>query len=156
MMKAILHKAIFTAVGLMVTLPCGSANALPPPGTYEKLKREARVVLQLRVLKIQKTLAGGGWQYCICDARVVAVGRSAAGHKKGDIIQFETFYMISSVDGPAPPPRLWVGWYGRVYLDLPGEPRGPTNLDDDSEILRLAADGESFEKLRRIRPFGRR
>ena len=152
-MKTILHKVIVAVVSLMVTASCDSVKALPAPGTYEKRRKEATEVLQLRVVKIQKKGQDEEAEYFICDAKVVAVEKSVAGNKKGDIIQFETFYLSLKVVGPARPPRLRVGWYGRVYLNPPGY-GDRTHLDTDTEILSLAADGESFEKLRQRRRRG--
>ena len=142
-MKTISRTAFFTAVGLLVTISCGAAYAELPPGAYKKLKKEAKEVLQLQVVNIRKLRQDESVQYFICDAKVVAVERSAAGHQKNDSIQFETFYVYDrsgGFAGPQSPPRLRVNWRGRVYLNPP--------VDDGSKVLSLAAYGQSFEKLR--------
>ena len=148
-MKPVLYRVLLAVVGLTLMGSAGSVNAELPPDAYKKLKEEAKEVLQLRVVKIQKVRQDvrqdESVQYFICDARVVAVERSAAGHKKNDAIQFETYYVYDRSDGyggPQSPQRLRVFWYGRVYLNPPV---------DDSEILSLAAYGQSFEKLRQTR-----
>ena len=148
-MKTILFKAIFTTVGFVVTASCGFASAELPPGAYKELKREAKEVLQLQVTKVRKVREDESVQYFICEATVVAVERSAAGHKKGDSIQFETFYVYDKSHGfagPQSPPRLQVEWSGRVYLNPP--------VEDHTEALSLAAYGQSFEKLRQRRRHG--
>jgi hypothetical protein len=99
--------------------------------------------LQLQVVNIRKLRQDESVQYFICDAKVVAVERSAAGHRKNDSIQFETFYVYDrsgGFAGPQCPPRLRVNWHGRVYLNPP--------VDDGNKVLSLAAYGQSFERLR--------
>jgi hypothetical protein len=148
-MKTVLCRLILAVVGLTVMGLAGSVHAELPPGAYKKMKEEAKEVLQLQVVKIRKVRQDESVQYFICDARVVAVERSAAGHKKGDAIQFETYYVYDrsgGFAGPQSPPRLNVDWYGRVYLNPP--------VDDDSEVLSLAAYGQSFEELRKTRRRG--
>lgn len=153
-MKTLSCKAVLAVVGLTVMISSGLARAELPPGAYKKLKAEAKEVLQLKVLKVEKVRQDESVQYFICDAQVVGVERSAAGNKKGDAIQFETYYVYDrsgGYAGPQSPPRLQVDWRGRVYLNPP--------VDDDSKVLTLAAYGQSFEKLqekRRGRLFRRR
>jgi len=148
-MKTVSCKGVLAVVGLAVMVLGGLVHAELPPGAYKKLKEEAKEVLQLRVVRIQKVRQDESVQYFICDARVVAVERSAAGHKKSDAIQFETYYVYDRSEGfagPQSPPRLRVDWYGRVYLNPP--------VDDDSKVLSLAAYGQSFEKLQQRRRRG--
>jgi len=148
-MKSVLRIAICMTVGLMATISCGFANAELPPGAYKQLKKEAQEVLQLQVVKIRKVREDESVRYFICDATVVAVERTAAGLMKGATIQFETFHVYDrshGYAGPQSPPRLQGNWYGRVYLN--------PALEDDSEILSLAAYGQSFEPLRERRRCG--
>jgi hypothetical protein len=148
-MKIASYRCVLAVTGIAVTVLGGSVHAELPPGAYAKLKKEAKEVLQLQVVKIQKVRQDESVQYFTCDAKVVAVERSAAGYKKGDAIQLETYYVYDrsrGFTGPLSPPRLPVGWRGRVYLNPPE--------DDDSEVLTLAAYGQSFEKLQQRRRGG--
>ena len=148
-MKTVYYRVLLAVVGLAVTGLGGSVHAELPPGAYKKLKKEAKEVLQLQVVKIRKGRQDESVQYFVCDAKVVAVERSAAGHMKGDAIQFETYYVYDrsrGFAGPQSPPRLKVDWYGRVYLN--------PSVDEDSEVLSLAAYGQSFEKLQKTRRRG--
>ncbi|MBC8868877.1 MAG: hypothetical protein H8E44_05640 [Planctomycetes bacterium] len=143
------HNGVLAVVGLAVMVLGGTAHAELPPGAYKKLKDEAKEVLQLQVVKVEKVRQDESVQYFICDARVVAVERSAAGHKKGAVIQFETYYVYDrsgGFAGPQSPPRIPVDWKGRVYLNPP--------VEDDSKVFSLAAYGQSYEKLQQRRRRG--
>jgi len=140
------HNGVLAVVGLAVMVLGGTAHAELPPGAYKKLKGEAKEVLHLQVVKVEKVRQDESVQYFTCDARVIAVERSAAGHKKGDVIQFETYYVYDrsgGFAGPQSPPRIPADWKGRVYLNPP--------VEDDSKVLSLAAYGQSFEKQQRRR-----
>lgn len=148
-MKTLSCKAVVAVVGLTVVSSSGSVHAELPPGAYKRLKAEAKEVLQLKVLKVEKVRQDESVQYFVCDAQVVGVERSAAGHKVSDAIQFETYYVYDrsgGYAGPQSPPRLQVDWRGRVYLNPP--------VDSDSKVLSLAAYGQSFEELKRKRRGG--
>jgi hypothetical protein len=127
---------------------CTSLRAELPPGTYEKLKKEAQEVLQLRITKVTQSEEGEpDIPRFICDAQILAVERSKAGHKKGDEIRFHSYHVTEKAlrqgfAGPQSPPLLKAGWTGRVYL----------NAMEGEEELDLAAYGQSFEPTKKTRP----
>jgi hypothetical protein len=135
--------AVVGALGLS----SGLLRAELPPGAYEQLKKEAPEVYQLRIQSVKQTAnEGPDIQGFRCEAEILAVERSKAGRKKGDVVQFHSYYVSPQARqrdfvGPQSLPLLKAGWTGRVYLK-------------PSEIiagLDLAAYGRSFEPLR-IRP----
>lgn len=102
-------------------LPPTSLRAELPPGAYAQLKKEAQEVFQLRIQQVKRTKnPGPDIQGFVCQAEILAVERSKAGHKKGDQIRFRSYYVPPSAwrngfSGPQSPPLLQPGWQGRVY-----------------------------------------
>lgn len=124
-----------------------------PPGSYETLKKEAKEVLHVDIVKVTRVgdVKSDDPQVTYrCEARVTKVDRSASGYQAGKMIQFDTWYVDPNAKqgfaGPAIPPMMHVGWRGRVFLNPP-EP----DPDDkaSADVLRLAAYGRSFEPERK-------
>ena len=124
-----------------------------PPGAYTFSKRNAKEVLHLAIIKVSRTDGDDESGSYRCQARVTKVDRSARGYRKGSRITFDTWhitpaYAAKRFVGPAIPPKMHVGWSGRVFLN-------PRKLDpqgkvvDDADVLKLAAYGRSFETNRR-------
>ena len=133
-------------LALLVT-PLGALHAELPPGAYEELKQEAKEVLNLKIEKVTR-VRGDDQIYYHCQAKVNQVERSAHGYKKGDVVTFETWLLSADAKknfaGPAVPPKLPVGWSGKVFLNPPES--DPDAKDaEDADVLQLAAYGRSFE-----------
>jgi hypothetical protein len=127
----------------VLALSCGLLYAELPPGTYDQLKKEAPEVYQLKVLSVKPAAnEGPGIQGFRCKAQILEVVRTKSGRKKGDVVQFHSYYVPPEVwkkgfVGPQSPPLLKAGWTGWIYLKPPVE----------GDLLDLAAYGRSFEPL---------
>jgi membrane-associated protease RseP (regulator of RpoE activity) len=119
------------------------ARAELPPGAYEELLKEASEVLDIRITKVMDTSATPTDEpQFICDATVLGVTRSNSGIKRGETIQFKSYYVNQTTRqrgwaGPKVPPRLSVGQTWRISLK-PGQNGNP---------FELAAYGRSFQPL---------
>jgi hypothetical protein len=125
-----------------IVLPVCTRAELPP-GAYEELLRNAEEVLDLRITKVTQTATDADNQLYLCDATVLGVERSKSGIKRGDTIQFESYYVPEAVrrrgwGGPKVPPRLSAGQTWRVSLNATEEAGKP---------FALAAYGRSFQPL---------
>jgi len=146
------------AVGLLLMASTIPLSAELPPGAYDELKSQAEEVLSIRVTNVSEAAdSEDGILYYTCDAEVTSVTRSKSGIKAKDTIRFETYYISPNappIAGPAPPPRIEKDWQGKIYLNPPfDDPDAEPN--DEREVFRLAAYGQSFEEERGRRP-GRR
>lgn len=139
-MRPQLITATLAALALLLSSP---AQAELPPGAYEELLKAAPEVLDIRITKVLDASATPTDQpEFICDATVLDVKRSASGIKRGQTIQFKSYYVPESTRqrgwaGPKPPPRLSAGQTWRISLK-PGEDGAP---------FQLAAYGRSFQPL---------
>jgi membrane-associated protease RseP (regulator of RpoE activity) len=128
----------FVCFGFLLPLP---VHAELPPGAYEELLKNAEEVLELKITKVTQTdESSADTMRFVCDATVVGVDRSKSGIKRGDTIQFDSYYVTEAVRqrgwaGPRIPPRLSAGQTWKVSLN-PGEAGKP---------FELAAYGRSFQ-----------
>lgn len=151
------------AVAIVLGMMVSPASAELPPGTYEILKSEAKEVLQLEVTQV--TRLGGEEakqdreQRFRCEAKVTGVDRSASEQAVGNTILFETYYIAPDARkgfaGPAIPPKVSVGWTGKIYLNPRAE---ESATQGETTIYELAAYGNSFvpSKPRSLRQNTRR
>lgn len=151
--------AAITILGLMAY----PASAELPPGTYEMLKSEAKEVLQLEVTKVTRLgdeeAQKDPEQRFLCEAKITGIDRSASEQAVGNTILFETYYIAPSdrngFVGPAIPPKVPVGWRGKIYLN-PMTDESATQ--GETPVYELAAYGQSFvaSKTRALRQNTRR
>lgn len=115
------------ALGLFLTLTLSlvaAASAELPPGSYDKLRKEAQEALIIEVTDVTTTLVAGGTNQVIVKAKVLAVERSTAGLKKGDSIriQYETH---PPMPGPKPIPLLKAEEILPAFLNAKGRAYEP-------------------------------
>ena len=132
----------------LLALSLQTAVALPAPGTYEKLKREAEEVLKIRVIAVErKNTPSTEYQFCTITAKVISVTRSQSGLRRAETIRFTSFICPRErlVQGPAQPPLIKPNWKGHIYLNTPVDSEDNPISAGDEALLELAADGRSFE-----------
>jgi hypothetical protein len=120
-----------------------TSRAELPPGTYEKLKKDASEVLTVRILRMETPEGRVGHFRVLFTARVLGVTRSKSGVRRGQRLRIASYHVTEEARkagfvGPRIPPLLPVGWTGKVYL----------NKKQDKKVFDLAAYGESFEETR--------
>ncbi len=120
------------------------SHAELPPGTYEKLKKNASEVLTIRILKIETPEGRVGHFQVFFTAKVLGVTRSKSGVKIGQTLRIASYHVTEEARkqgfvGPRIPPLLPGGWEGKAYL----------NKKQDKKLFDLAAYGESFEATKK-------
>jgi hypothetical protein len=137
-------KTLAKTLAAAIVISAGSAYAELPPGAYEQLLKQATEVYQVRLKLVQQTANQGPSMHgFLCEAQIVAVERSKSSRKPGDVVRFQSYYVLPEAwqrgfSGPKSPPLLHAGWTGRIYLK-PGMKQGE---------LELAAYGRSFVPFR--------
>lgn len=113
----------------LITMP--AVHAELPPGSYDKLRREAdeAVILHITSVSIR---ANGTYKEVTIQAQIVRVGRSLSGLERGDTITVK--YEVSTVPFPGPRP-VPILRKNEVY---------PAFLNKSGNSYVPAAFGESF------------
>ena len=143
-------RSCFAALALALSLFAQPAAGELPPGSYVKLRKEAPIVLTVRVTKsaVGKDEAAA-LREVACSAEIEAVEKAPQETKlqQGGTVQFHAYYLSEAAAkrgfaGPRWPvgrQRLGLeeGWRGKVYL----------KSEEASAVLEPAAYGESFQPL---------
>jgi hypothetical protein len=137
--KSIIPLLLITALSLLVCITI--APAALPPGSYDKLKAEAQEKLTVNIIAVEKQEESKQRLEVLFTAEVLAVERTKACLKPGDIIQIQSYRWTGKYRGPKNPPVLPVGWIGIAYLN-----KADSDTEDADNLYSLAAYGASFEE----------
>ena len=138
------------ASAVMVCLFALPAFGELPPGSYVKLRKDAPILLKVRVTETAESKGqDAALQKVLCTAEIEAVEKAPkqTDLKAGATVAFDAYYLSESAAksgfaGPRWPVGLGelglkAGWRGRVYL----------RSEEGSDVLKPAAYGESFQPL---------
>lgn len=105
---------------------------------YQEMNRNAPELLHLRIDKVSEVHSTPDKTYYAIEATVDKVERSASDYRRGDKIEFDSYYVDPKAwsrgfVGPKSPPKLYPGWTGWIFLSK-----------DFTANLSPAAYGHSF------------
>ena len=145
-----LSVAFLTA--LLLWLSACPASGELPPGSYVKLRKQAPLVLTVRVTKTAEDkdqAKDAALRKVICAAEIEGIEKAPqeTSLKPGGTVEFDAYYLSKAAAKqgfagprwPLGPHKLGLkaGWRGRVYLQR----------EEGQDMLQPAAYGESFQPL---------
>ena len=137
---------------LLLWLPACPARGELPPGSYVKLRKQAPLVLTVRVTKTAEDkdqAKDAALRKVVCTAEIEGIEKAPqeTSLKPGGTVEFDAYYLSEAAAKqgfagprwPLGPQKLGLkaGWRGRVYLQR----------EEGQDMLQPAAYGESFQPL---------
>jgi len=114
-----------------------------PPGSADKLKKEADEVLVIKIVDSDIEESKKALSKVIYTAEIKEVRQSKSGLQAGETVRIESYFVscqkkMKGFVGPKPPPLLSIGWIGLAYL----------NAAKDGSLYKIAAHGDSFTDIK--------